>query len=230
MNEQERSALRVLVDARQSIQKSRIQFGNRIDAAERGKDETTSEAMDIFKRSKERLEQIESDLNDGIRDLVKDNPIFDLATQVKGVGDVSLSQILVYIDINKTPTVSSLWKLAGYGVTNGVGDRLRKGEKAAFYVQLKGACARMGISLLKCRSPYADYYHEMIQYYLDKGWEEKHSKIAARRRMMKLFLQHLWITWRELEGLPTNQPYAMDILKHGHYISPQQYGWPASTK
>lgn len=44
----------------------------------------------------------------------------------------------------------------------------------------------------------------------------------ARRKMIKLFLAHLWLVWREAEGLPITKPYAIDILNHTKYIDPYE--------
>jgi len=41
-----------------------------------------------------------------------------------------------------------------------------------------------------------------------------HIDLMARRKIVKLFLSRLWLIWREAEGLPTSEPYAMAILGH----------------
>lgn len=65
------------------------------------------------------------------------------------------------------------------------------------------------------------------QYYLRE--KEKHAQLPPRhahnrayRHMIKLFLSHLWETWREALGLPAPAPYAFAILNHptGHLITP----------
>lgn len=48
-----------------------------------------------------------------------------------------------------------------------------------------------------------------------------HIDNRAKRKVAKIFLQHLWVTWRELEGLSVTLPYAQRILKHDHYIEPE---------
>lgn len=42
----------------------------------------------------------------------------------------------------------------------------------------------------------------------------------ARWRAAKLFLSHLWEVWRELDGLPTRAPYAIEKLGHESVINP----------
>ena len=50
---------------------------------------------------------------------------------------------------------------------------------------------------------------------------EGHVHLMAQRRMMQLFLNHLWVVWREAEGLPLREPYPME---HGHsgLITPEE--------
>ena len=47
-----------------------------------------------------------------------------------------------------------------------------------------------------------------------------HLDMMAMRKMIKLFLAHLWLIWREAEGLPTSKPYAAEKLGHQHVITP----------
>jgi hypothetical protein len=44
--------------------------------------------------------------------------------------------------------------------------------------------------------------------------------------MIKMWLSHLWTTWRQIEGLETNAPYAHEKLGHNHNYTPQEFGWP----
>ena len=57
-------------------------------------------------------------------------------------------------------------------------------------------------------------------------WSKLHCHNDAMRWMIKIFLQHLWIVWRELEGLPTNAPWVLENMPgHTTYIPPQDFGW-----
>lgn len=47
-----------------------------------------------------------------------------------------------------------------------------------------------------------------------------HLDAMAVRKMIKLFLGCLWLVWREAEGLPVTEPYAIDRLGHTKLISP----------
>jgi len=42
----------------------------------------------------------------------------------------------------------------------------------------------------------------------------------ALRKMIKIFLQCLWLVWREAEGLPVSEPYVKSHLGHQHILTP----------
>lgn len=52
-----------------------------------------------------------------------------------------------------------------------------------------------------------------------KGTAHIHN--MAQRKMVKIFLSHLWAEWRKLEGLTITKPYVIDQLKHSDYIEPE---------
>ena len=55
------------------------------------------------------------------------------------------------------------------------------------------------------------------------GMTNAHIFARAKRKTVKLFLAHLWIVWRELEGLEVTKPYANAILGHADFIEPPHY-------
>lgn len=50
------------------------------------------------------------------------------------------------------------------------------------------------------------------------------------RKMIKVFLQHFWMRWRTMEGLPTNEPFIMGKNGHSTYITADEYDWPLPEK
>jgi ribosomal protein L37AE/L43A len=49
-----------------------------------------------------------------------------------------------------------------------------------------------------------------------------HLHARALRKMIKIFLGHLWLKWREYEGLPVSEPYAIAHMpEHTHMIEPE---------
>ena len=111
------------------------------------------------------------------------------------------------------------------GVTDGEHDRPRKGEKLPYNAELKRICYLIGTSFLKSNSPYRAEYDEAKAYYqrAKTDWAPKRIDAAARRKMVKLFLSHFWVAYREKRGLPVRQPYAMQVLNHDGYKSPDEY-------
>lgn len=51
---------------------------------------------------------------------------------------------------------------------------------------------------------------------------EGHVHNMALRKMIKLFLACLWLTWREAVKLPVTKPYAIEQLGHSSYIQPSE--------
>ena len=47
-----------------------------------------------------------------------------------------------------------------------------------------------------------------------------HLHNRAIRKMIKIFLQHLWVQWRKAEGLPVSKPYVVAILGHTNVVEP----------
>lgn len=59
-------------------------------------------------------------------------------------------------------------------------------------------------------------------------WNDAHINDAARRKMVKKFLSHLWEVYREAVGLPVRPPYVLDSTVpgydgHGTYLSPFEF-------
>lgn len=53
-----------------------------------------------------------------------------------------------------------------------------------------------------------------------KGTAHIHN--MAQRKMVKIFLQHLWLEWRKIENLPVSMPYVIDRMGHSDYIQPRK--------
>ena len=151
-------------------------------------------------------------------------------------------------------TVSQMWAFAGLDVRNGKTPRREKGKKLTFNSSLRSTLlGRIFPSFLKQkadRSGYRKLYDKMKRQeerkYKDKGWEivpaaklpsrggkryepegiisVGHLHNRVRRRVMKIFVAHLWEECRLAEGLPAGPgySYAFAVLKHrkSSYISP----------
>ncbi len=232
--EEETPILRALVDTRErQVQKARIQFENRIGALERRDDEGTTAQLAIVERYYRAFLALEKELEKDIADIVSDYPIFDYVSEVRGIGPGLAAKLIAMIDIDRAPHVSSLWRYAGFGLVkddegNLVRERPVKGQKLSYNKRLKTSCRLIAMSFLKTGSPYRAVYDQAKEFYtLNRpDWTKAHCHEAALRKMVKLFLSHLWVVWRTLERLPVTEPYAHARLGHSHYYTPQEFGWP----
>jgi hypothetical protein len=132
------------------------------------------------------------------------------------------------IDISRSDSVSQLWRYAGLAVIDGEKEHNKKGERSHYNSRLKSCLLyKIGGNFLKNKSPYAALYYDGIEYYKVKHpeWTEFHQKNAAKRKMLKVFLSHLWFVWRSIEGLPTRNLYVEEYMGHTHILPPQQFGW-----
>jgi len=128
--------------------------------------------------------------------ILKLHPAHPWFSRVKGIGQENIAKVLCFIDINKAPTISSLWKYAGYAVVDGAGERPVKGKELHFNKTLKLMCYRVGTSLIKS--------HELIK---SKGGEgtkfgaffEKALKQEAMKFESKGMKVLPTVDWKKLE-------------------------------
>ncbi len=220
------SLVRALLDLREVVQRVRIQFGNRLSAMDEGRDQDTYRY--VIHNWAEVFEQLEVELNGALTDLADDMPIVAYMTRVKGIGPILALRVAGMIDIHKADTISALWRYAGYGVVDGRAEKPKKGERLHYNKRLKTACYIIGFYLLRFNPQYRQIYDKAKERYGESypDWTPKHKHLAAMRVMIKLWLSHLWIIWRSIEGLPVREPYILGNNGHHNLISPQEMGWP----
>ncbi len=122
--------------------------------------------------------------------------------------------------------------------TKTVAQRRIRGSIIDYNPKMKKLCRNMALSLIQ----YNEFYNNLYRQYLDEYMQRNNlldgintskykdvvlEKIRtgkatkmARRKMVKIFLSHLWATWRKMEGLPVTKPYAFSVLGHSDYIEP----------
>jgi hypothetical protein len=221
--------LRQLVDTYEQTQRMRIQLGNRRSAVERGTDEPSVDATYLSAASErlaDRLAESEDELVAEMRALVHQHPVWPWLSQVRGIGPTLGAKLVGLIgSVEVAPTVSALWRFAGYAVIDGERERLKKGEKAHFNRRLKTACYLVATSFLRSSSPYRTVYDQARARYdvTHADWTDGHKHAAAMRKMVKLFLSHLWEEWRKAEGLPVRPPYALEYMEHTTYHDPKTF-------
>jgi len=167
------------------------------------------------------------------------HPCWEFVTSIRGLKEGKLAaQLLALIDdISKFDTVSKLWRFSGYAVIDGKREYTKMGEKSAYNRKLKAICYLIGDQFIRQQTPlYVDiYYDEKARIRRDcpeaipnpdksSPWPkintDSHVHRKARRKMIKIFLSHLWVIWREVEGLPVSPPYAQQVLGHSNIIEP----------
>ena len=165
--------------------------------------------------------------------------IWEMATNIRGLGEGGLvAQLLAQIDdIGKYDTISKLWRFAGYAVIEGMAEKNKQGEKSHFNRRLKAVCWNICQSFIKQQTPgYVDIYYaeksrlrerypEPIMTNGKWKYNDGHLHNMAQRKMIKVFLQHLWIVWRATEGWSISMPYVIDQMGHGSYYDPIEFGW-----
>lgn len=226
------SSLRALVDLRdRQIQKARIQFSNRLSAIERGADISSEAQAKIIERWLYRFDELESELDRDIKEVVIDHVMYKQLTCVKGIGPMMAAKLLALIEIDRCSTISALWRYAGLAVINGKAERPVKGERLHYSKRMKSLLYNIAGQMLKAQSPYVDIYYEWKEHYkLNRSdWTKNHCHLAAIRKMNRIFLEHLWRRWRMVEGLPAPEAwvFSVDGHTHEHYMKPEHYGWPS---
>lgn len=218
-----------------AIQRTRVKGQVRCAHLKRqGKDDRTTAAITA------KIHAIEKDIVHEIQKSVEAwKPWVDWGKHVKGLGAFSMGKLRGMIDIEKDVTVSKLWRFAGQKP----GEEWKKGEKLHYNKNLKSLCWRIGGNLLKAKGSYYLYYCAQKKYYQDraqyqgitivpahKGKEpegeiyEGHIHLMAQRKMVKLFLSHLWQVWRTAEGYPVTEPYSLSKMGgHQTFYDPYEF-------
>lgn len=158
--------------------------------------------------------------------------IWDWLISIRGLkaGGLAAQLLAQFDDVSKFATVSKFWRFSGWAVIDGQIDRCKKGEKSPYNRRLKSICYLIVEQFIRQQTPaYVDIYYaekerqrrlhpEAIQE--DGKWKfnDGHLHHRAMRKTAKIFLQRLWVKWRESEGLSVSKPYVEAILGHTNII------------
>lgn len=126
-------------------------------------------------------------------------------------------------------------------VTKVTAQRRVKNTILDYNPKMKKLCRNMALSLIQYNEFYENMYNGFLQIQLqrddllknlkkDNNFKEatlekiKHGRAVkmARRKMIKIFLSHLWVQWRKIDGLTVTKPYAFDVQGHSNYIEPPE--------
>ncbi len=184
-----------------------------------------------------------------IAKIVQQHPLWSAFLEgVKGCGPLMSAVILSEFDIRKAERISQFWALAGLDVAaDGRGrgryaehlversykdkdgkDQVKKGITFNPFLKTKlvGVLASCFLKQspdgCKYRRVYDDYKHRLENHEKHKDKSKGHRHNMAMRYMVKVFLQDLWMAWRELEGLPITKPYHEAVLGHVHHEEPAE--------
>lgn len=236
----EKQTMKAVVDLRQNMQRNRVRFNNQLKAFERGADdiaeepievgETDEDAMEILGPVYKEFKALEAKMDRWMFKQVAHVPIVQEMMKVRGVGEVLAAKLYIGFDINRARSVSSFWKIAGLGVVNGERERPTKGQKLEYSKDLKTLCmGHVADCFIKSNSPYRKIYDEAKAKYVETkpDWTLLHCANAAKRKMVKVFLCHLYMKWCELEGKDPGQAYVFGPGNHdpNHFITPEEMGW-----
>lgn len=129
------------------------------------------------------------------------------------------------MEIDRFPTVSSLWKYAGLHVVGGKAPKRKRGQKVNWNPKLRSLCWKIAKSFLMAGGEYRFRYDEFKKQETEKNGgrlSKTHIDMRARRKTVKLFLAHLFSKWYERKGLSAPDPYPQSMLGHKGYIPPPE--------
>lgn len=181
--------------------------------------------LELLKESK----KLEVKYQKAMMDYVITEPIWNsFLKDIKGIsGVLGANMIKEFGYCEKSPHISSLWKLCGYHVVDGKSVKRKKGVKLDFNLKLRTMCYKITDSFIKQRTPlYREIYDkekdrqkQLVENKAPNAPESlMHADLRARRKMIKIFLSHYWLHARKIKGLEISEPYAIAKLGHTHYI------------
>ena len=180
-----------------------------------------TDVVDELMSSLARFSALEKEYEKQVRKELKEIPTAKILLEGYGAGPMVIAHIMQKFDIHKGNTVSSLWKFFGYTPQDSAGAKGRNPGRGQLRAPLY---ASLSISLIRKDSPYRPTYDMHKARIAERTGKSGHG--AALQRTIKLWLSHLWDTWRRAEGLVVTEPYANNHLGHDDFISAQDMGWP----
>lgn len=192
------------------------------------------EEIEVLNYFYEKFHLLEKELEKEIHKNIKDHPMWSWLKEVKGIGPLLGAALLSNIDITRADHASSVWKFCGLAVDpeTGRAERLQAGKKASYNPEMKTICWKIGESFVKTKGKYRGIYDTSKLFYQKKFpktvflknekdefvknkqgkkikvYTKGHIHAMSKRRTVKLFLSHLWVSWREMEGLSVSEPFS----------------------
>ena len=240
--------IKMLIDDREQIRKLFQKVENQMLAYKRRTDHLSDFTLEWLKSQaiefKKELTGRDKLIKKAVNEYSKNDPLTKAALGVKGIGNITVAYMLIYIDLEKARHASSLWSYCGYDKPSH--ERYEKGVSGGGNKTLRTVLYTMADSMMKTRGDYR-YIYDRIKTRLSESekitksrntqgklieckWKDTkpcHRHGAALRAVIKHFLADWWFVGRTLNGLPTAPGYAEAILgREGHKtIAPGERGW-----
>ncbi len=231
--------IRGIIEDYYDIQKMRIEMEGQLRSHSQG----VSEQEEIWFKENvlAKMQELEKVIAKRVKDFAQEDDIYnEWLVDIKGVGPILSVGLISWIgDIERFATISKLWAYAGLHVTpEGRAVKRKRGQQSNWNSRLKTHCWKIGESFVKQKadkSGYRTLYDTFRKEYDDK-WVtgddcgsdtckknknecyKMHRYMAAKRKVVKVFLAHYWMKSRELKGLPIEHPFIMGREGHSHLI------------
>lgn len=184
--------------------------------------------LKLYKTSSD-IESVERQYKGLMEDYLRHEKIWYMwLEKIKGISSVLGSNLIKNFGYcEKYAYVSSMWRHSGFDPDGAKGRR--KGETIHYKPALKTLMWKIGDSFIKQRtSPYREIYDnekarqlELMENNAENAPKNRmHADLRARRKMVKIFMQHYFVVARTIANLPVSKPYPHDKLGHKSYIPP----------
>lgn len=216
-----RNELFNLVKMYNIVQGMRIALDNRVRVLA-----VRNELLEILDTMEGAIQKTERSVSRMIADTITEFDIYnEFLSKVKGVGPISSAKLIYFIkDVSRFPNVAKLWRYAGLGVIDGKAEKPVRGKPLSYNPEFKSLMYNIGVSMIRKKSKYKRIFDRAREYYTrNRDWTKNHIRLAAMRKMEKLFLSHVWAVWRSLEDLPIRDPYPVEYLGHTTILSPWEF-------
>lgn len=232
--------LRHLHDTQVSLEKLRIGIGNRVSAIQRGVDENENPVPDVYMRLHGMADQMEAEIDKAILDELGNWRVWnEWLRHVKGIGPSLAGQMLAML-LPPIPSKgpSSWYKAAGLTAYENEAGQMRlerpgsgRGEngKLSYHPWLRRCLFNVATSFVRNGGYYRQVYERgkaqlQERHAGDENWPPHRVDSAARWKMIKLFLSHLWEAWSVAESIPRRPAYVIEKLGHQYIPRPMPEG------
>jgi len=232
--------LRSLADLYEATLKVRNACANRLRAINQGRDpdgeDSTIANSPLLDRLNDALVQAQEDMEFKL----PEHPAYEWLMGVPGINRTLGCRILGLIPMDNETDFATFSKLRVFAGLCPGRNRLTRGEKASFSTRLKTSLfvafgnllKAEAISRGKANAPkrfYAEIYRRWRAIYKDRTeqeWSDLHQHLAAKNKLLDVFVCHLWRVWRERKGWSVRSLYVHEVLRHDLNFLEQDFSSP----